>query len=230
MSWFYAKTAAVNVSALNFPGTQTVMPLGNVAISGTAISIECWVRVPGVTDVTMRLIEKPHTSHADPFYLWGLQMHYNGFPRFDLSTGGTTFTLLDSTGLVSPCVVNTWYHLAATYDGTTMRLYRDSTQIASVGKTGSITSNSQNMVIGGHANVASEKLNGVLDEVRIWNVTRSQAEIAANMSALISPATAGLVGYWRCDENTGSTTADATGNLAAASLTSGVTFTTTKPF
>jgi len=50
---------------------------------------------------------------------------------------------------------------------------------------------------------------GSLDEVRIWNVARSSAEISASYNKLISPSTANLVAYWQMDEGTGSTAFDA---------------------
>lgn len=41
---------------------------------------------------------------------------------------------------------------------------------------------------------------GQLDEIRMWSVERSAAEILAHFDRPLSPATAGLQGYWRLDE------------------------------
>jgi Concanavalin A-like lectin/glucanases superfamily/Secretion system C-terminal sorting domain len=48
----------------------------------------------------------------------------------------------------------------------------------------------------GSNNGTSEFMNGTIDEVRIWNVARSQADIQANMCSLTLPQT-GLVMYYR---------------------------------
>jgi hypothetical protein len=46
-------------------------------------------------------------------------------------------------------------------------------------------------------------LEGRMDETRIWNVTRTQAEIQDNMNRTIPGSTPGLVAYWRLDESSG---------------------------
>jgi hypothetical protein len=56
------------------------------------------------------------------------------------------------------------------------------------------------MVIGS----AGEAFFGDLDEVRVWDVARTQAEIQAAMGARPSGSDPGLVGYWRLDDGTGS--------------------------
>ncbi|MGD8451774.1 MAG: NosD domain-containing protein [Phycisphaerae bacterium] len=53
--------------------------------------------------------------------------------------------------------------------------------------------------------------NGAMDEVRIWSVARSGAEIAGNMYQTLNGTEPGLVGYWRFDESEGTTAADSTG-------------------
>ena len=45
--------------------------------------------------------------------------------------------------------------------------------------------------------------NGLIDEVRIWNVARTQDEIQAAMSHHLEGTEEGLVGYWRMDEGSG---------------------------
>jgi hypothetical protein len=53
---------------------------------------------------------------------------------------------------------------------------------------------------------------GTMDEIRIWNMARSQSNINANKNSTIATNSTGLVGYYKLDENSGSTAADATGN------------------
>jgi hypothetical protein len=49
--------------------------------------------------------------------------------------------------------------------------------------------------------------NGLVDELRIWNVARTDAEIMANFDKALVGNEAGLVGYWKFDDAPGSLTA-----------------------
>jgi hypothetical protein len=62
-------------------------------------------------------------------------------------------------------------------------------------------------------------LNGSLDELRVWNRALTAAEIGAN-SCQVSPAATGLEAYWRLDEGTGLTAADASGHGHTGTLMS----------
>jgi len=62
-----------------------------------------------------------------------------------------------------------------------------------------------------------------MDEVRIWNVARTQAEIQANMHTAIPATSSGLLAYYKLDETTGTTALDASGNENTGSLENGVT-------
>jgi hypothetical protein len=42
-------------------------------------------------------------------------------------------------------------------------------------------------------------LKGALDEVRIWNVARTQAQIQSSMNQHLTGSEPGLVGYWQFD-------------------------------
>jgi hypothetical protein len=56
------------------------------------------------------------------------------------------------------------------------------------------------------------------DEVRIWNVARTPDQIAADRARRLAGSEAGLVGYWRFDENGGTTAHDASPSGADATL------------
>lgn len=53
---------------------------------------------------------------------------------------------------------------------------------------------------------------GVIDEVRVWNVARTQQQIFSSKDVQVPSGAAGLVAYWRLDEGSGDSASDATGN------------------
>ncbi|HEY2461274.1 MAG TPA: LamG-like jellyroll fold domain-containing protein [Candidatus Acidoferrum sp.] len=77
-----------------------------------------------------------------------------------------------------------WTHLAATYDGTTVRLYVNGTQVASRVMADSLTSSTKALQIGGDA-FFGQHFNGMIDEVRVYNRALAVAEIQSDMATAI---------------------------------------------
>jgi hypothetical protein len=101
---------------------------------------------------------------------------------------GEVFTTSDF-GAVGPAALplNTWTHLATTYDGATLRLYVNSALVSSTAVSGTIVTSGQPLRIGGNA-VWGEYFQGRIDEVRIYNRALSQAEIESDMNTSVSGA------------------------------------------
>jgi len=64
---------------------------------------------------------------------------------------------------------------------------------------------------------------GQIDEVRVWNTARTQAEIQANRNARLAGTELGLAGYWPFEEGAGTSTADGTAAGNAGTLGTGGT-------
>ena len=88
--------------------------------------------------------------------------------------------------LIGPSVLltNVWTHLAATYDGTTLRLFVNGTQVASRPQTGTIATSTGALTIGGDA-LYGQYFPGTIDEVRVYSVALSQAQIQTDMKTPI---------------------------------------------
>jgi predicted outer membrane repeat protein len=116
-----------------------------------------------------------------------LKLHENGILN---DWGGNSLSA--NTGNIK----NAWHHIAATYDGTTRKLYLDGGFIGSdvPGILHEVPS-SQLLQIGS-ANY-SEVFSGDITEIRIWNTARSTEEIQSNMNHKIDPSTPNLISYWR---------------------------------
>ncbi len=86
---------------------------------------------------------------------------------------------------------NTWYHLTATYDGETLKAYKNGQLITSnTNPSGNSDSSTYSMKIGRHA-VNDDYFNGAIDEVRIYNYALSSQEVLALYNAgqsICSPA------------------------------------------
>jgi hypothetical protein len=82
---------------------------------------------------------------------------------------------------------NTWTHLATTYDGTTLRLYKNGTQIATNTRTGPLTQGTGPLRLGGN-NIWTEYFTGQLDDIRIYNTPLTPTQIQTDMNAPVSGA------------------------------------------
>jgi len=81
--------------------------------------------------------------------------------------------------------LNTWTHLAATYDGTTLKLYVNGTLVTSTSVSGNITVTNGMLRIGGNS-IWNEWFRGLIDEVRIYNRALSVTEIQTDMNTPIN--------------------------------------------
>lgn len=138
----------------------------------------------------------------------------------------STYRSYDTTGNLT---ANAWNHIAITYDGTNFRSYingvLDSTQTPPAG----ICTSNQPVWIGGGQPVYAPN-NAIIDEVRVWNLVRSQSEISANRSLHLTGTESGLVSYWKFNENSGNSAANSVSGGNAASFGSQAAWTTTVPF
>ncbi len=86
--------------------------------------------------------------------------------------------------------LDAWSHVAGTWDGSTLRVYVNGTPVANRAAGGTLDATANPLHIGGNA-LWGEYLDGVMDEVRIYNRALSQAEIQTDMNTPIgsgSPA------------------------------------------
>ncbi len=80
---------------------------------------------------------------------------------------------------------DTWVHVAATYDGTTLRTFVNGVQVASKATTGAIVTSTSPLRIGGDSSWG-EYFTGTIDEVRVYNIARTAAQIQSDMATPIS--------------------------------------------
>ncbi|MEP7012346.1 MAG: LamG domain-containing protein [Acidobacteriota bacterium] len=92
----------------------------------------------------------------------------------------------------------TWTHIAVVFTGTRRIHYVNGEQVLNVADTGPLTTNSAEMRIGSDVDYQITP-HGAIDEVRLWNVARSQAQIRQFVNQRINTPQPGLVGVWALD-------------------------------
>jgi subtilisin-like proprotein convertase family protein len=105
---------------------------------------------------------------------------------------------------------NTWHHVAATWDGSTIHLYVDGNLEATENKTGTISTGSNELRAG--YRLGQSTYSGAMDELQLWNIALSEVEIGNIMNFQMMGDEAGLVGYWNFNEAAGLTANDKTAN------------------
>ncbi|MFK8165372.1 MAG: LamG-like jellyroll fold domain-containing protein [Lewinella sp.] len=103
---------------------------------------------------------------------------------------------------------NQWYHVAAVVDDGAVRLYINGNQQAMRTFSGTPSNGSSNLTVGESAGFPGRVWNGILDEIRVWNIARTAAEIADNQTTEFTGSEAGLVLYAPLEEGAGLTTAN----------------------
>src|SRR5581483_2001610 len=114
-------------------------------------------------------------------------------------------------GALGSGFLNTWHHVAATYDGSTAALYVDGVQLGSSAVSGPLNTSGYPVESAARTTTSHACFQGQLDEVRIWNSARSASQIGAAMHQRLMGTESGLAAYWPLEESVGTTTADGSG-------------------
>ncbi|HWQ32720.1 MAG TPA: MBG domain-containing protein, partial [Blastocatellia bacterium] len=202
------------VSALQFAGDDSsygsVTP-GPATTGLTALTVEAWVN-PGSISGRAEILAK------DPLFFTLL----DGKPSVYL--GGTGNPGFHTSGTAVQAGV--WSHVAATWDGTTVKIYLNGTETYSGSTSGTLASATPGDALGIGVCLTCAPLttgfNGCIDEIRFWGTARAAASIQARMRQGLTGSESGLVAYYRCDEPSGTTLNDSTGNTYHATLTGSV--------
>ena len=167
-------------SGLQFNGTSSLVtvPDSNSLDLTTGMTLEAWVK-PDVVGNWETLLFKEQSA-GDAYALYGSTD--TGAPEVQVFTGGASH----ATRAPTPLPINAWTHLAATYDGSNLRLYVNGAQVASTAVTGPIATSSGVLHMGSNS-VWNERYTGGMDEVRVYNRALSASEIQADMRRSITP-------------------------------------------
>ncbi|MEE9302498.1 MAG: LamG domain-containing protein, partial [Thiotrichaceae bacterium] len=161
--------------ALKFDGNNDRVDLGTLNIPGSKMSIAFWFKADDFDESEARFISKA-TDTSENNHYWMVSTVNKTKLRFRLKTKGSTTTLISNSNVIS---TNKWHHVAVTYDGNKMKIYRDGELVASTAKTGQIeTNNSVPVSIGNQpANAGSRPFDGLIDDVRIYTAALNDNQV-----------------------------------------------------
>ncbi len=123
--------------------------------------------------------------------------------------GGFNDDSTDYLGITSTS--DQWVHIAQVWDGNNVLVYvNGQLKITAPGTGGTnALATAQSILTIGCNPSNNACFNGLFDEFRVWNVARTASEISSNYNKPMMGNETGLVGYWKFDETSGTTTADA---------------------
>ncbi len=194
-------------------------------ISGTAITLEAWIYPMAVPtgNNSEYIVARPSNNGfgIDPFETFALMIYGDPVdvhqPRIGVEISDGTHSV--GTGHdhflhdPNPVNVGAWTHVAATYDGSNIKLYINGSLVNQVSFNIPLGTGSTGLYIGG---AATGYFKGMIDEVRLWNIARSQSDIQATMNTTLYGNETGLAGYWSMDSvysaSGGLATVDGTSN------------------
>ena len=205
-------------NALNFDGTgDHVLIPANSDFNFTTGTVEAWIK-PGVSSSNQGFL-MIRTSTGT--MRWSAHINqnngsigiYNGVSYSSISVGTLS--------------AGTWYHVAIELNGTSCKIYVNGILKGSTGNGVVSSTTGVPLSIGNSdASYSSEDFLGEIDDVRIWNVARTQSEIQNNMYTYYTGSMTNLKAYYRFDQGNASTTntglnklIDYSGNCNTGTLT-----------
>jgi hypothetical protein len=213
--------------ALQFNGTSSYVSLPSspsLTLIGNQMTIEAWVN----------LNSYPGANHAFAILCSGNENEY----AFSILSSGNLAVTMDYVNPQANALfigksilqLNTWNHIAMVYDGSVESIYINGVVDTSFVTPGGNVHIDRNDIIsiGAYSWVFSpyhsDFLNGTLDEVRVWNIGETPAQIVANMNRRLTGTETGLVGYWGFDEGSGTLAGDSSGNGNTGTLVNSPTW------
>ena len=170
----YGKAASFNGTS----GMVTVADKASLDLTG-AMTLSAWVNPSANGNWRTVMLKEAGTALVYGLY----SSDTASLPNVYIRTGATDKSAVGPSALP----VNTWSHLAATYDGSNMRLYLNGTLVKTVAATGAMTASTGELRIGGNS-IWGEYFAGLIDEAHVYNRALSAAEVTTDMNVNAPPS------------------------------------------
>ncbi|MFC1711731.1 DUF2341 domain-containing protein [Patescibacteria group bacterium] len=225
---------------LDFDGVDDFVSISDVDDLDitTAISISLWVKIDDAgTDINPNqfFLNKGTGDNSDATnnsYSFGIVNTTNDRVFFRLSNGSTiTYTADDPELRTNNLDPNAWYHFVGTWDGTTIKFYKNGVYIpgADTSFSGPIQSLPDTPLKFGRLYDNTRFFDGKLDEVKIYNYTLTDNEVKVEYNrgkalvlgagkSAVDPDANSPIGWWKMDEGSANTVFDSSSNSSHGSL------------
>jgi hypothetical protein len=202
------------------------LSFGNGA-TDAPLTFELWFRPNSMSSRQNLLTKWGNSSSAQEYRLFIV----SGTIRLDLmDRNGQAMVWVNTTGNLAS-LAGGWHHLAVTYDGrggataaNGVTIYVDGVAVPvnRVNNAAYVAMNNTAALLQiGREAPASRHYNGGLDEIRLWNVARTPAEIQANMNSELVGTEAGLRTYWKLNDGGGAVIEDSSSAANVGTLRNG---------
>jgi hypothetical protein len=195
-------------TSLHFDGTNDYVNCGNASslnITGS-ITVEAWINADtwNANSWGGTIVSKDNTNQTG----YALRCGNNGMLSFVIGSGGAWHEVL------SAAVMSTgrWNYVVGVYDGATMSIYVNGVLAGQQSLTGSIGVSALSMYVGNSPGFPTRFFDGKIDEVRLFNVARTEAQIRSDMCNTLTGTETGLVNYWQFNNGSGTTLSDVVGS------------------
>lgn len=196
LSFFLTVGLLINAqNGLDFDGINDYVSMQNAGPTGTSDrTVECWIKTSASQQTQQILVD---WGSAAPL---GSRFTLNmiAFGKIRIEVGGNGF---NSTQSIAD---GNWHHVAVTYDhaaATKVRMYIDGVLETSNNFTQSVNTANSGIRIGRRVDGVNY-FDGLIDEVRIWNLVRTQSEISSSMNSEFCSVPTGLVAYYKFNQGT----------------------------
>ncbi len=160
----------------------------------TSFTLEAWVRP--TSRAWMDVISR-HTGGVYGNFILSL----NNLGQVSVWREHAPWTWVVDTSNNGALALNAWSHIAATYDGSKIRIYVNGQLRNETLDETAVGAGFTDARVGARGD--GFNFFGDLDELRVWNVARSETELRMAYRSPLSGFETGLIGYYRFDEGFG---------------------------
>ncbi len=195
---------------LLFDGTNYVEVPHDPLLNAYPLTVSCWVRTFDTSDQEHGIVNKYASGSVNGYQLYLRQGRVYAWYFRD----GSAYVWDGGRGLDGGSIADgAWHHIQFVVDNTGGRLYVDGVLRASRAWTGSpgACTTTTPLRIGYYPTPLGGAFLGEIDEVKLWSISNTAVDEKSRKASLVGNEE-NLLAYYRFDEWSGSTTADATEN------------------
>ena len=201
--------STVATNCLRFDGTNGYVQVPhNANLNAFPLTATGWFRTTNTVASVQGIVSKYADASGNGWSLFVQSGKLRGFyyrPGFVAAIDATSVATVADGG---------WHHAGLTVDAGGGKLWLDGAVVgAGFWAVPGVTTNSEPLLVGGYyPTLYTQRFQGALDEISLWNRALTTNEIQSLKNLPLTGNEANLLAYWRLDEGLGTTAGDATGH------------------